>query len=313
MRRPLALLATVLSLAALPARAGEPLDLELSRLGAPVARLRPAAEADKVAGAAASRVQFARLATSLALGLSSTLLEPASTTGSAGWDVAFEVANTPVATDGALWPTRGTQPGVADPHGTQPGSLVTPSIHLRKAFPYSIELGGRLTALSRSQYYASQLSLKWAFLEGFARLPDVAVRVAYTRLDGARDLAVASTELDLIASHRFGVNAIVSLTPYLGLRYSKLKAGSRALQWRAYDSPPDPSTTYSAAFPTLDTGLFRATLGGRMTSYALSLAAELTWFGGVTGGGSSSTDEGAYPKHKVPSSLAAAFRLGFEF
>jgi len=300
MRRPLALLATVLSLAALPARAGEPLDLELSRLGAPAATFYAT---DGVAQAAAARVRFARLATSLALGLSSTLLEPASTTGSAGWDVAFEVANTPVSTDGAPWPTR----------GTQPGSLVTPSIHLRKAFPYSIELGGRLTALSRSQYYASQLSLKWAFLEGFARLPDVAVRAAYTRLDGARELAVASTELDLIASHRFGVNAIVSLTPYLGLRYSKLKAGSRALQWRAYDSPPDPSTTYSAAFPTLDTGLFRATLGGRMTSYALSLAAELTWFGGVTGGGSSSTDEGAYPKHKVPSSLAAAFRLGFEF
>ena len=250
MRRPLALLATVLSLAALPARAGEPLDLELSRLGAPVARLRPASEADKVAGAAASRVHFARLATSLALGLSSTLLEPASTTGSAGWDVAFEVANTPVSTDGAPWPTR----------GTQPGSLVTPSIHLRKAFPYSIELGGRLTALSRSQYYASQLSLEVglpggvrpaARRGGAGRLHPAGRRRATWRL--------ASTELDLIASHRFGVNAIFSLTPYLGLRYSKLKAGSRRSSGsptrsrraiRARPRPPSrPSTPACSAPP----------------------------------------------------------------
>jgi hypothetical protein len=300
MRRPLALLATALSLAALPARAGEPLDLELSGLGAPRASFYAS---NGAAQAADARVRFARLATDLALGLSSSLLEPASTTGADGWDVAFEAANTPVSTSSSPWPTR----------GTQPTSLVTPSVHLRKAFPYSVELGGRLVYLSRSQLYASQLSLKWAFLEGFARLPDVAVRAAYTRMDGQRDLALATTEVDLLVSHRFGVNAIVSLTPYLGLRYAKMRAATRALQWKAYDGTTPSVADSSAAFPTLDTGLFRTTLGGRMTAYALSLAAELTYFGGVTGGGSSSTDENAYPRHKVPSSLAAALRLGFEF
>ena len=300
MRRPLALLATVLSLAALPARAGEPLDLELSQLGAPRASLWTSSG---VAQAGAARVDFARLATGLALGLTSTLLEPASTTGADGWDAAFEAANTPVSVASKAWRNP----------DNQPSSLVTPSIHLRKAFPYSVEVGGRLVYLSRSQYYASQLSLKWAFLEGFARLPDVAVRVAYTRMDGVADLALSTTELDLLASHRFGVNAIFSLTPYLGLRYAKMRASTRALQFAAYPAPPGDPGVASAAFPTLDTGLFRTTLGGRMTAYALSLAAELTYFGGVTGGGSSSTDESAYPRHKVPSSLAAALRLGFEF
>jgi hypothetical protein len=312
MRRPLALLAAVLALAARPALAGEPLDLDLTRLGAPRAALWPAGTPSAAAAAAASRIRFARLATDLALAFSSPLLEPASTTGADGWDVAVEATSTPVSRAAVgsaadvppgfrldVWPTR----------EVQPTGLFMPSLHLRKAFPYSIEVGGRLTYLSRSQLYASQLSLKWAFLEGYARLPDVAVRLSYTRMDGQRELAVATTELDLLASHRFGVNAIVSLTPYLGLRYSWLHAGTRPLQWTT--SPADPASA-SAAFPGLDGGLYRTTLGLRMTSYAVALAAELTWFGG-TSSGSSGNGEDGYPRYRVPSSLATAFRLGFEF
>jgi hypothetical protein len=322
MSRPLALLAAVLALAALPARGGEPLDLDLTRLGAPTAALWKASswapgDATAVRLAADSRVRFARLATDLALSFSSSLLQAASTTGAAGFDVAMETSSTPIrhAEVGAAadyqtgwsrdtWPTR----------SERPSSLLMPSVHVRKAFPYSLELGGRVTYLARSLLYATQLEAKWAALEGYGQLPDVALRAAYTRLAGQRDLRLSTIELDLLVSHRFGLNAVVSLTPYLAARYTLLSASTRTLLFGS-DTPsatPAELTARSAAYPSLDSRLYRTTLGVRLTSFALSLAAEATYFGGASAG-KSGAGEGDYPRYRVPASLATAFRLGFEF
>ena len=108
MRRPLALLAAVLALAASTARAAEPLDLDITRLGppsayvwaSPAATTSPAAiprhtPADE-ALASDARMRFAMLSSELALSLSSALLQPAATVGHSGFAFDMEVAYTQV-------------------------------------------------------------------------------------------------------------------------------------------------------------------------------------------------------------------------
>jgi hypothetical protein len=315
MRRTLAPLAAALALSAPAARAGEPLDLDITRLGAPSAAAWlnagggaiTQAEADLLATDA--RTRFALLSSQLALALSSALLEPAATVGHSGFAFDLEAAYTTVnhAAVGSA-PFAGAFPRDAWPvRGSAPSALLVPSFHVRKALFFSFELGGRLLYLSQSSYFAAQLQGKWAIQEGYARIPDVALLVNHTALLGQKAFSLSSTDLALMTSKRFGVNAVMSLTPYLAARYLLVRAGSDAL---AYLAPGAAAGTApdAAAFPALHRALYRTTLGLRMTAYATTMAAELTWFAGAR-----SAASGGYAAYTVPSSFSGAFKLGFEF
>ncbi len=326
MRRPLALLAAVLAIAAAPAGAREPLDFDLTLLGAPDpsvwVNVAGASPADAALLAGDSRVRFARLATDLALAVTSSLLEPASTTGATGFAFDLEAATTgasPGVIGATPYPATGT---AAFPRSywptrsLQPHDLLTPSLHVRKGFPFSTELGGRFTYLSQSSLFAAQLEGKVALIEGYYAAPDVAVRAAWTKLLGQAALGLSTTELDLLVSKRFGLNAVVALTPYLAARYTLLSASTRTLSFGpdtlAAPGTPTGIQGSSAAFPDVSSSLYRTTLGVRLTSLAVSLAAEATYFGGATLG-KASPGAGDYPRYKVPSSISGAFKLGFEF
>ena len=327
MRRPLALLAAVLALAVPSARAAEPLDLDITLLGPPSAQVWanarcagttpcPVTAADQ-ALASDARMRFAMLGSELALSLSSALLEPAATIGHSGFSFDLEVAVTtvhkkvvgsntpfapaPTAFPRNYWPTR----------TKTPAELLVPSFHVRKSLPYSLELGGRILHLAQSSYFAAQLTAKWALQEGYAMIPDVAVLAAHTVFLGQKDLNLSSTDLTLITSKRFGVNAVMSLTPYLAFRLLRVNASSDPMGYAPDEPTPANPTTIvaaAAAFPALTRTLYRTTLGLRMTAYAITMAAEATYFGGATS--AASTD---YPEYRLESSLGGAFKLGFEF
>ena len=178
-------------------------------------------------------MRFAMLSSELALSLSSALLQPAATVGHSGFAFDMEVAYTQVHKEvvGPLHRTGAT----GDPayprnywptHNKTPSELLVPSFHVRKSLPYSLELGGRILYLSQSSYFAAQLHGKWAIQEGYARIPDVALLVAHTMFLGQKDLNLATTDLQLLVSKRFGVNAVMSLTPYLAARYLLVRASS---------------------------------------------------------------------------------------
>jgi hypothetical protein len=324
MRRSLASLAAALALAAPAVRAGEPLDLDITRLGPPSAqvwasaRCFPAACAPTTADealAADARARFAMLGSELALALSSALLEPAATIGHAAFAFDVESAYTtvhhgavgtevfPAPPAAALyprdaWPTR----------TTTPSALLVPSFHVRKSFPFSLELGGRILYLSQSSYFAAQLHGKWAIQEGYALIPDVALLVAHTIFLGQKYLDLSSTDLTLMTSRRFGVNAIMSLTPYLALRYLRVSASSGPIGYAPATAAPATVVNETAAFPSLSRSLYRTTLGVRMTAFATTMAAEATWFGGGHYPAS-----GGYPDYRLQSSISGAFKLGFEF
>ncbi|MBK9516811.1 MAG: hypothetical protein IPO09_05525 [Anaeromyxobacter sp.] len=331
MRRLLAPLAAVLALAATPAGAGEPLDLDLTRLGAPrasiwlaiPASLGPPSAGDAALLASESRSRFARLATDLALAWTSSLLQPASTTGHSGFQVDLEASYTGVS-HGVVGATGYTPSGAGAPafprdpwqtRSMKPNELLVTSAHVRKALPFSIELGGRLSYLSQSSYFAAQVEAKWALLEGYRLFPDVALRGAYTLALGQRDLDLATMEYGLLVSKRFGTSAVMALTPYAAARLTQLRAGSEEMNF-APDQPapatPAEVAASSGAFPSLRAWLYRTTAGLRLTSSAVSLAAEVTWFGGATLGEAGAGEDG-YEPVKVPASLAGAVKFGFEF
>ncbi|HEX9050221.1 MAG TPA: hypothetical protein VF841_06765 [Anaeromyxobacter sp.] len=312
----------LVALRAAPARA-EPLDLDLVRLGAPDASVWTALDQNQATpipldGATArslandAKRRFAILSSEMALALSSPILDPASTTGHAGFDFAAEGAYEPVhsgAIGGAAlgfgtspWPTV----------STPPGSITTTGIHVRKALPWSFEFGGRLTYLNKSNYFAAQGEAKWALNEGFEHVPDLAIRVAYTRLFGQSQWNLGSTDVDFMVSKRWGVSAVTSFTPYLAARFTFVDASSERLDFgparlNPASAQPGIQETY-AAFPDLRVGLYRTTLGVRMTASSVSMAFEGTYFGGKSSGAGND-----YPSFKVASALGCALKFGWEF
>lgn len=316
MRRSLALVFAAALLRAVPAQA-EPLDIDVFKLGPPdaraVARLagRTTPTPADYQAAADARQRFALMASELGLALSSFILTPPLTTGYSGFDFDLEFAYAPthVTTVGGLdyWPTR----------GLNPRGLLMPAIHVRKALPFSTELGARIIYLNQSFMFAAQGEVKAALVEGFYWVPDVALRGAMTHLYGARGLDLTTSDLDFIVGKKLAVGGVMSLTPYVAFRLTWLDAASEALDFAPGAGNPAPIGVV-AAYPRLqrhDHLFTRYALGVRLLTYAVTLSAEVTYFGGKTFSGAAPAAMGDQdlPGFEVKSSLSAAARLGFEF
>jgi hypothetical protein len=320
MRRLALLAAAVLAVAAAPAARAESLDVDLTRLGAPdpqvwasvYASAVPPAGTSYATLASQSRQRFALLSTEVAMALSSAVLQPASTTGYTGFAVDLEIASMAVHPDPVGIATAGFSSSVW-PTTTQPTSLFMPSVHLRKALPFSFEVGGRLIYLSSSNAYAAQGEAKWAVNEGFEYVPDIAFRAAYTQLFGVRAWNLSTTDLDFMISRRWAIQGVTSLTPYLAARYTLVSASSDKLDFAPARPTGIPASSASdaagtqSAFPHFSTSVYRTTLGVRFTAYSASLALEGTYFGGAT------TSDDDYEGVKLKSTFGGAAKLGWEW
>jgi hypothetical protein len=318
MSRALALVVAVLVVAA-PAARGEPYDVELRHLGPPSAAVWAGAFPSVCTGGATdpscvqaandSLNRFRLLSSQMALALTNASLETAATTGHSGFEVSLEasmmgVNPQPIGTSPAgaatPWPVTSSKPMY---------EVSTAALHVRKALPFSLELGGRIIYPSQSSYFAGQIELRWAINEGYRYFPDVAVRMARTQLFAHPTWNLSSTDLDVFVSKPFGVNGVMSLTPYLVGRLSYVHGSSDAIVFSttAPGAPVPGGYPASAAFPGFNDWFPRATIGLRLRTYAVSLAAE----GTRTWGNSKGT--GPYPDYEIPASWGGAARLGFEF
>lgn len=322
-------LAVALALLRAAPAGAEPLDLDLVRLGPPDpqvwvalgANQTPAQVIDPATAevyANDAKKRFGILASELAMALSGPLLTPASTTGHAGFDVTFEAGWQPVHAEDVGIAALGFETSPWPTRSEIPGSVTTTGLRVRKALPFSFELGARATYLNKTSYFATQGELKWALNEGFESLPDLAVRIAHTRVFGQKELNLGETDVDVTVSKRWGVSGVTSFTPYLAARFGFVRASSEQLDFgwvRPAGSPGTPSDRQEswAAFPSLRLGLFRTTLGVRMTASAVSLALEATYFAGKSYSGKDVPAPDEYPDFSLDSSLAAAFHLGFAF
>jgi hypothetical protein len=289
MRRLLApAIAVVLALCSTTARA-EPYDLDLTKLG------NPATDSQAL-------TRFGILSKDMTLAMTAPLLVSGATNGMIGFEFSLEGAFTPVHPQeiGGVspWPTRSSDP---------PYEATFAALHVRKGLPWSFELGGRILYMSQSSYYAGQIEARWATNEGLKYVPDIAVRAAWTRLFGQQYWNLSATDLDVTLSKSWGVNGVMSLAPYLAFRFTFMNSGTDEMIY----VPDDPGTgadeTVKARFPSLASMLYRTTLGVRMRTYAITMAAELNWaLGGEEGGD-------PYPTFDTGSSYGVAVKFGFDF
>lgn len=345
MRRILALFAAAVSLRAAPA-AADPMDLNLERLGSPSIPVWLAIDAQCRAGggclgpplsaseasllALESSQRYRLLALHLGLGLTSFVLDDATTGGFAGFGVSLDTGATairhPMDAVAAAPPPDLSPPLTVWPvRGEDPSRLWVSSLRVQKSLPFSFLVGGRLIYVNQSQMAAAQAEIKWAIQESYVPpwLPDFALRGAFTHLYGQRDLRLEVIDVDAIVSRRFAVAGAGRLAPYGVLRVSWVGAGTRPIDFAPtagcvpgtcpYPDQRTPAEVIAtiAPFPEMkfrDNRIVRWALGVKLGSGPLTAAAELSYQPGKTFGA-----RGKLGAVALPDALGGSFRAGFDF
>ncbi|MBN8226179.1 hypothetical protein JYK02_01500 [Corallococcus macrosporus] len=294
------LLATALSGAAAHA---DDNDLKLSRFGVERRGTSSVITDTQFAEASADFRAFARTFGAV---MTSANLMPPRTTGHSGFAFNAELSVVSLPEDVVL-PTE----------AEQPGSVLVPSLHVRKGLPFSLELGGRVGWIEKSGMVTATGELKWAVNEGFTYLPDVGLRLHVTKLFGAHNLDLTTTGLDIGVGKQFPLGGMVTLTPYGGLDLNFVSATTRTLDFdpgrTVADSQGNDSRdalTNAAPYSRVNAGdnlTPRFYAGARFIGGVLQLGAEisLTNLGSFDQEGASSRD--------LPSVFAFNTTLGLDF
>ncbi|MBU8896014.1 hypothetical protein DRW03_05310 [Corallococcus sp. H22C18031201] len=189
-------------------------DLHISQFG------NPRTGEGVVNGSATANADFRAFARTFAAVMTSTNLMPPQTTGHSGYALNMELSVVSLP-DTVRIPTE----------KAQPGTVLVPSLHVRKGLPFSLELGGRVGWVEKSRMVTATGEVKWAINEGFTYLPDVGVRGHVTKLFGAHDLDLTTLGVDIGIGKQFPIGGMVTLTPYGGLDFVMVGATSRTLQF----------------------------------------------------------------------------------
>lgn len=94
-----------------------------------------------------------------------------------------------------------------------------PSIVFRKGLPWSFEVGGEVGWLAMSRQFKVGGYGRWAFLGGWDKVPDVAVRLAYNGYVGNEQLDAGVLQLDFAVGYTFKAS---SKSDRPGTRFSPL-------------------------------------------------------------------------------------------
>jgi hypothetical protein len=270
----------------------DPNDLRIYKLGNPNTE-------------ASANGDFEAFARTFGAAISSVNLMPPETLGHAGFSVNGELSVVRLSSATPL-PTE----------GRSPGTLLLPSIHVRKGLPFSIELGARSTWVEKSGMAAFTGELKVAITEGFTYLPDVGARLHATRLVGNRDFGLTTGGLDVGVGKQFPIGGMVTLTPYGGLDLLGVAASARDVNFRP-DRPYEDTLGRDAALA--DTASFepigltdhlmtRLYGGARFIGGVLQLGAEIS----ITRVGNVPTGAGDAQRY-VPAVLTLNTTLGLDF
>ena len=128
---------------------------------------------------------------------------PAEATGIAGFGIGVVATYVPV--DEADW---------NNVTGSDFGEIGMVGLQASKGLPFGIDLGLFYASAPGSNVDVMGGEIRYAFLEGGAATPAVAVRLAHVVVSGIDDFDLDSTSLDLSVSKGFG-----PFTPYAGIGY----------------------------------------------------------------------------------------------
>lgn len=157
----------------------------------------------------------------LGAALAPRFLGPAATYGSLGFQIALDYAMTNFDSTTDQWTT------VLD--DTDPGLFHTGSLVIRKGLPFSTEVGGRITKLFESKLWGVGMELKFAPLEGFQKLPEIAFRGTVSTFLGSDDYAILTAGGDLNISKKIGIGGVFKLAPFLGYNFLYVHGSSNVI------------------------------------------------------------------------------------
>ncbi len=187
-----------------------PYDISLRGLGRPL----DSSSADDMANR-----RFRYLANELTMALAPRPLAPAETLGLDGFEISIGSTITQISGDAGYWKGQPGMPifeGVAN-DGGQPEIFWTPTAHLRKGLPLSMEIGIQGSYRAWSEMFMLGAEYKICWHESFWRwAPAFSTRIAFSRLFGSSQLSIIAGEVDALASLPIGLGGMLQVTPYVG-------------------------------------------------------------------------------------------------
>lgn len=308
--RPSVRLALAAALLASAVAAADPYDFRVYKLGT---LGNPTKPVDPVANA-----NFRAFVREFGAALTSVNLSPPETLGHAGFTINAELSVVGFDQTRVDIPTS----QFSGDNGIS-GSLLLPSVHVRKGLPFSFELGTRVAWVEKSRMAAVTGELKWALNEGFALLPDVGLRAHVTRLLNTKDFDLTVAGVDLGVGKQFPIGGMVTLTPYAGWNLVWVAASSNHVDFNpgrsqaegycgtAAECDPNAQLTEGAGVfeevPLGENSHSRFYGGVRFIAGALQLGAELS-----TSLLPSIPVEGAEDR-ELPAVTAYSFTIGLDF
>jgi len=91
-------------------------------------------------------------------------------------------------------------------------TLPLASVRVHKGLPYGIDIGAAYSTVPGTEIGVIGGEMRWAFIEGSAAIPAVALRGTATKLVGVDQLDLETTSLDVSVSKGF-----LNVTPYGGV------------------------------------------------------------------------------------------------
>ncbi len=165
-----------------------------------------------------SQAEFRSLSEDLTGALSYKAVQPAEAMGITGFDIGIELGVTEMKSQ--AWKTA---------TGGGNDWLPVPKLHISKGLPFDINVGGFYTQVPDSNIKLWGAEASYAILAGSTLTPALAIRGAYTKLDGVSMLDFETKSVDISISKGFAM-----FTPFAGVGYV----------WA--DSNPDASTGWTS-------------------------------------------------------------------
>lgn len=156
---------------------------------------------------------------------------PAETLGVNGFYVGVANAFAFIRT-GTIDGTNPTGWDLADPDEEPPDYLFVPSVQVRKGLPVSLEVGANFSWLGFSRTGAFGGYARWAPVEGFRRIPDLALQVGYSGYIGNDELELGVLDMGLTLGYTvpFGVTQGIhqaTFSPFLSFGQERIHAAPR--------------------------------------------------------------------------------------
>lgn len=215
------------ALVALPAAAG-PNDIHLPGLVKP----------NVGGGFIVEHGQFRSLVHELSLVMTPPPLQPAETTGQAGFDFGIEYGAHDISEDQPYW--QDSLVGTSLENRQAPFALQTLGVRGRKGFPLPIPLSSEVDLgvqwIADSSLFSLGGNVRLALNEGFRWIPDLAVMAGVNQLIGTDDFNLTTATWGASISKGFGLAGTFALTPFVSYQSVHMNGSTRVID-------PDPSYT----------------------------------------------------------------------